>query len=973
MALTAAQTTAAVKLGVAAFGAPISTYTTVFEAVLNSAEPFGGSIANTYNAFLTLVPPYENVTDSAFAATFVESLLGTTVTAEAKAAGVALVETLLAQGQTRGAVAEAVITALVDVANDDATWGAASARYENRVAVAEYYTTTYAGTETDVAKLQAILATVTATTDVATDSAKLAIIDANIVADFTLTTKDDTIIGTAGNDLIKAPAGTLAATDLIIDQSTTDNDTLNITATAAVPAAKISNIENINVNWDAFGTATVDATNISGAKNLTVSSSKLGFLGNVDVIAAGANTVTAGAGAVGTLTVSGGTSAVVNAGAAKTVVVNPIGDATKALSATVTAGATTESITVGAFKTTTVTGTDATKTITITGTPGATDVANVTVTKDASVTVAGAVLETLNITAADGNKVTLAAPAFLKDVAVTSTGKATLVVGSADITGMTVTNATTGLTIDLTSAAAADLTKVAFDTLNLKNALAGDVTVKTGANIKADVDLAANKILTADEATATADSVTLTLSVDQTALNVVDGNKTIETLNIASALKADDADKTLTIAALTAKNAVVTGADKVTVTSFTGESLTATALTGDLTVTQGGAAAATATVVGSATAKNTVTFIATTQNTAYVGGAGADIVTLAQTTGDSSTVLGNGANTFTATALTDGNAVVQGGTGVDTITVAATLDANIVVQAGGGDDVVTYGATTGLGTIELGAGNDKLTLSAGTIAGANLKIDGGEGTDTLVLNGKDISLGTVTVSNIEVIDAGVAASKVGASVLAGKSITIQGDGNIATKLLVDVTATTAGTYDFSGLTLDQTLTKGIGGLTVAGNTGADTIIGTVGNDSINGGNGNDVITGGKGVDALTGGAGNDTFVFAAGDSGTTAAAADTIADFTTAADKIKTGVAGTVGNFTTADATGMADLAAAVTAANAAFTATAGLQYYVAWDINNTSNGALIIDLDGNKSADMVIQLTGVDAANKVVFGDIIA
>lgn len=81
----------------------------------------------------------------------------------------------------------------------------------------------------------------------------------------TLTTSLDTFVGNAGNDTITATTATLVAGDTIIDQSSTDNDTLNLTLTATNPLAKVAGIENINVNWDAFADAGFAAANVSGA------------------------------------------------------------------------------------------------------------------------------------------------------------------------------------------------------------------------------------------------------------------------------------------------------------------------------------------------------------------------------------------------------------------------------------------------------------------------------------------------------------------------------------------------------------------------------------------------------------------------------------------------------------------------------------------------------------------------------------
>jgi hypothetical protein len=223
---------------------------------------------------------------------------------------------------------------------------------------------------------------------------------------------------------------------------------------------------------------------------------------------------------------------------------------------------------------------------------------------------------------------------------------------------------------------------------------------------------------------------------------------------------------------------------------------------------------------------------------------------------------------------------------------------------------------------------------------------------------------------VEVIDDTAGTAVVDGALLTGKTYTIKGDGNTATTLGVAID--TAGTYDFSGLVLDNTLTDGIGGLAVTGNAGNDTIVGTSGNDAITSGGGTDLITGGKGKDALTGNAGGvDTFIFAAGDSGTTTATADTLATFTSATDKLDFNIAaGSAVNFGTADAD-HADIAAAKTAADALMDGT--VRYVHATDsglAGDNGSDFLFVDMDADGASDLAIDL-GADST--LVFGDIIA
>jgi Ca2+-binding RTX toxin-like protein len=304
----------------------------------------------------------------------------------------------------------------------------------------------------------------------------------------------------------------------------------------------------------------------------------------------------------------------------------------------------------------------------------------------------------------------------------------------------------------------------------------------------------------------------------------------------------------------------------------------------------------------------------------------------------------------------------------------------VVIQTGDGNDVVTLalkGAGKETATVELGAGDDKITLANDTGAGDILSIIGGDGTDTVDLNGSNISLGSITLSGVTHILDSDGTGVVDGSLLTGKSYTIQGNGSLATQL--DVSIATAGTYDFSGLVLDNTLTAGIGGLDITGSAGNDTIIGTAGADAIATNGGNDTITGGKGQDTITLGAGNDTVVIASGDAGKTATTIDIINDFLVAGtDKLKLGTAGSATNYTEVDLASGADstVANALAAADAAMDGT--VRFVLVEDSTatggeiTTANSILFIDFNLDGTADAGVMLMGVLSAD-IDFGDIIA
>jgi Ca2+-binding RTX toxin-like protein len=208
--------------------------------------------------------------------------------------------------------------------------------------------------------------------------------------------------------------------------------------------------------------------------------------------------------------------------------------------------------------------------------------------------------------------------------------------------------------------------------------------------------------------------------------------------------------------------------------------------------------------------------------------------------------------TFNGAAETNASFIINGGAGKD------------VVTGGAGDDTFNL-ATGGNDTASGGAGND--TFNMGAALNFADKIDGGTGTDTVILNG-DYSAGltfsATTMVNVEdlALTAGNSYKLVtnDATVAAGQTLTVDGS-----------TLGVSDTFNFNGS---------------AETNGNFIINGGAGNDVLTGGAGNDVLTGGGGADLLTGGLGNDTFVFhAASDS--TSVGFDTVAGFDALTDKFQ--------------------------------------------------------------------------------------
>jgi hypothetical protein len=588
---------------------------------------------------------------------------------------------------------------------------------------------------------------------------------------------------------------------------------------------------------------------------------------------------------------------------------------------------------------------------------------------------------TLALTASDTNSITMNAIGASVDVL--GTGDVTL--NSTGLTGETVTNSKTAGTLTVVSSATTsqDVSKVAADLIQFTGNVGGvtDVlTVANGAALELTAATAATDITVTG--TGTSDAVTLTVSgtaPTQTALTL----SGVETLNlVANATAGTGVDLTVTTLDTDGGKVVVTGTNDIDLGNITaaGE-VDASALVGDATLTQTGATALTLT--GSATGTNIATFTNTAAASNYVGGAGADTVAFATVgtagVGTATAVVGEGVNTITAAALTTGDLVVVGGSGVDTVTAGALTTANVTLELGDGANVVSVGGTLAGAniTVVTGSGADAVTVSSASNAGDTYALTLGSGSDTLNISTAN-NVGTWAVSGLETIAIGSAnaAAIVDATLVSGKSYAVTGDGSVGD--LFSITTATAGSYDFSDLVINQTITKGLGGITVVGNAGNDTIVGTDYADTLASNGGTDTITGGLGVDTYTGGAGVDTFVIASADTGKTSATADIInvASFTSTTDKLSLGVAGTATNFAAASADGGATdalgVAAAIIAADAAMDGT--VKYYFYDNTNaGADNGYLVIDADMDGTSDDVLIITGALTSADIVFGDIIA
>lgn len=214
-----------------------------------------------------------------------------------------------------------------------------------------------------------------------------------------------------------------------------------------------------------------------------------------------------------------------------------------------------------------------------------------------------------------------------------------------------------------------------------------------------------------------------------------------------------------------------------------------------------------------------------------------------------------GSTAFSITAQAAGTYSLAG----KTITGAATLNGssgNDTLTGSSNDDILRGFA--GADTINGGDGNDTIQIFSGEVSSGEA-IDGGNGTDKLVVGNNSMNPSAMTVTNMEelYLNSGVTAITLSASQLADFETITQ-----ATSAGFTITAASAGTYSLSGKTLTGTAT-------LSGSSGADTLTGSSNADTINGNSGNDLIEGGAGNDTLNGGNDTDTLTYASAGSAVT--------------------------------------------------------------------------------------------------------
>ena len=324
MAITVEARTSIIELVVGMFGAApgasvLSDLVASYEAGA-TLKQIAANLANT-NEFKSIFPTF--LTNAEFATKVVNQLVGSEVVQAEKDAAITTLTSLLNGGQSRSSVFVDAISAVNAVTSTNTAWANAGAAFDNKVAVAVYYSVDKQLSGTTLAGLQNVIATTTSAA--ASVTAAKASVDGtfNTGSTFTFTTAVDSFSGGANNDVFNAADTTLTAADSLTGGAGIDTlNYTNSTAAAALPAASITGIEVLNVravgnalnatDLSAFGgltTFNADRSNASLTVTNLASGGTFGIIGDNSVTNGVANTYSFGsadAATAQTLNVSGG-------------------------------------------------------------------------------------------------------------------------------------------------------------------------------------------------------------------------------------------------------------------------------------------------------------------------------------------------------------------------------------------------------------------------------------------------------------------------------------------------------------------------------------------------------------------------------------------------------------------------------------------------------------------------------------------
>lgn len=728
------------------------------------------SLANTAE-FKSIYPTF--LTNDEYATKVVANLLGE-ATATAKAEAVVVLTAALNGGMTRSVAMTEAIKFVANTATTDTAFGTSAAAFDNKVAVATYFSVDTQQSGDSLQDLQDVIVNVTSTA--ASVVAAKAVIDgtSNEGSTFNFTTAADTFVGTslddnfvAGPGIVINPAGgaqvvidTLQASDVITGGA--GNDTLSVrvsTATAIVPV--MTGVENVKATFNAVGSLSL--ANSTGVTAVTVDGSTT------------AGTVTS---------IGGATLAVAN----QTQNVNLNGSTATALNLNFNAvGKSTALITLDLASATA----NAATSFAITA-------------KDAYVTLAqttgSAATTSASIAATGTNKISFAAEDLASITTVTTTGA-----GSVDLTGAAMTALKTltagdgGTKVDATGGVLETVTAGSGkDTVTVVGATAKSISTGAG-------DDTVNQVTTALAATATIDlgagDDTVNFGTTFATGATVTGGEGKDTIGFAKA-------NYTTISGYTSTNlAKVTGFEVLSITDAlaTGDSIDVSKLTG---ITSFKAAAG-----------------ITTANSATVTNLGAATsVELAGAAANNGTLTASLKTDTTADAMTlvlnknfaDNNDATVDDTAVAATVVVATVESLTVNSTA--KQTAVFAPITGYKT-------DTVTNTL-TLTGSDALTD-----ITVTGNQKLVLASTAAMTKLATIDGSASTGSISfngsAAVAGGVAMTIKGSATAGNTLVGSLKADTI----VGGATVD-TITGGKGGDTLTGNGGNDKFVFAAGDSAI---------------------------------------------------------------------------------------------------------------------------------------------
>ena len=275
MTITAQQRSDLYKLGVGMYDAAVGAH---YMDLLGGLFENGVSIDQLYEG-LANDPSFQSLnfgfteaaTNAQFATAFVDQLTGGllsdggTLSEDNHDVATDFIEALLElPGMSRGAVMKIAVDALDAISHDDESFGAAAARFDNKVEVSRHYTEILSGSAVTVATLQSTIASVDETSASVEAAKKPNAHDASLFPQSTFAALAKT--GPLAGDVTVI---NLAGTKIVVDDTSASADGFTLTATLADDTGTSDSAE-INFNGD--GGSTMANFTTAGLESIAIDS-----------------------------------------------------------------------------------------------------------------------------------------------------------------------------------------------------------------------------------------------------------------------------------------------------------------------------------------------------------------------------------------------------------------------------------------------------------------------------------------------------------------------------------------------------------------------------------------------------------------------------------------------------------------------------------------------------------------------------